>query len=219
MRRPLIKGIRLRLSLALVLVVTGVLAVVYLIVVPSLEAELVNAKLDQLEEDARTVALNYQTNRSADQDFAAQSAALFSARVVIYTKLERIVLIHGDSSTTDSRDVERDPIVLRVAATGKLQRGTVERDGRLYAEVALPAGPGAVVLVSDSLADPLSSLRLIETAAVHRGRDRAPVRDRGRVCPGDDACPPDQAARARSRADCRRRLRRAGGGHGSGRAG
>ena len=62
MQRPLVKGIRLRLSLALVLVVAGVLTLVYLIVVPSLEAELVNAKLDQLEEDARTVALNYQTD-------------------------------------------------------------------------------------------------------------------------------------------------------------
>jgi signal transduction histidine kinase len=162
MRRPVIKGIRLRLSLALVLVVAGVLAVVYLTVVPSLETELVNAKLDQLEEDARKIALDYQTNRSADQDFAAQAGALFSARVVIYTKLERIVLIHGDSSTTDSRDVERDPMVLEAAANGKLHRGTVERDGRLFAEVALPAGPGAVVLVSDSLADPLSSLHLIE---------------------------------------------------------
>ena len=80
MRRPLIKGIRLRLSLALVLVVTGVLAVVYLIVVPSLEAELVNAKLDQLEEDARTVALNYQTNRSARPGLRrAVGGALFSA--------------------------------------------------------------------------------------------------------------------------------------------
>jgi hypothetical protein len=118
MQRPVIKGIRLRLSLALVLVVAGVLAVVYLTVVPSLEAELVNAKLDQLEEDARKIALDYQTNRSADQDFAAQAGALFSARVVIYTKLERIVLIHGDSSTTDSRDVERDPIVLEAAANG-----------------------------------------------------------------------------------------------------
>ena len=58
MRRPVIKGIRLRLSLALVLVVAGVLAVVYLTVVPSLETELVNAKLDQLEEDARKIALD-----------------------------------------------------------------------------------------------------------------------------------------------------------------
>ena len=138
MRRPAIKGIRLRLSLALVLVVAGVLTVVYLIVVPSLESELVNAKLDQLEEDARTVARNYETDIGREQDFAAAASSLFQARVVIYTKLESLLLIQGDSSTTNSRDVERDPIALRAAATGKVQRGTIERADRLFAEVALP---------------------------------------------------------------------------------
>ena len=162
MQRPQLKGIRLRLSLALVLVVAGVLAVVYLIVVPSLEAELVNAKLDQLEEDARTVARSYETDIGREQEFAERASAVWSARVVIYFKLEDIVLVQGDSSTTNSRDVERDAIAERTAATGKAQRGTVEREGRLFAEVALPAGSGAVVMLSDSLADPLSSLHLIE---------------------------------------------------------
>src|SRR4029453_9341448 len=127
MQRPVIKGIRLRLSLALVLVVAGVLAVVYLIVVPSLERELVNAKLDQLEQDARTVTRSYETDTGGDQDFAERAAALFSARVVIYYKLEDIVLVQGDSSTPSSRDVERDQIALLVAATQELQRGTIER--------------------------------------------------------------------------------------------
>ena len=45
MPRP-VRGIRLRLALALLLVVAGALAVVYLIVVPSLEDRLVNAKLE-----------------------------------------------------------------------------------------------------------------------------------------------------------------------------
>jgi hypothetical protein len=65
-QRPLIRGIRLRLSLALVLVVAGVLGVVYLVVVPSLEAELVNAKLDQLEEDAKTVGRSYLTDLGSE---------------------------------------------------------------------------------------------------------------------------------------------------------
>ena len=52
MRRPRIRGIRLRLALALLVVVAGSLGVVYLIVVPSLENELINAKLNQLEADA-----------------------------------------------------------------------------------------------------------------------------------------------------------------------
>ena len=51
----MIRGIRLRLALALLLVVAGALGVVYLIVVPSLEDRLVDAKLSQLEEDANTV--------------------------------------------------------------------------------------------------------------------------------------------------------------------
>ncbi len=95
MQRPVIKGIRLRLSLALVLVVAGVLAVVYLTVVPSLETELVNAKLDQLEEDARKIALDYQTNRSARPGFRrAGGSALFGACRHLHEARE-IVLIHG----------------------------------------------------------------------------------------------------------------------------
>jgi signal transduction histidine kinase len=163
MRLPAIKGIRLRLALALVLVVAGVLCVVYLIVVPSLEAELVNAKLEQLEEDAATVARGYETSVGAEQEYAELASSIVQARVVIYTKLESLLLIQGDSSTTSSRDVERDPVALRAAATRKLQRSTVERSGRLFAEVALPVpAAGTVILLSDSLADPLSSLRLIE---------------------------------------------------------
>jgi len=49
------KGIRLRLVAALLLAVAGALGVVYLIVVPSLESRLINAKLDLLEEDAADV--------------------------------------------------------------------------------------------------------------------------------------------------------------------
>ena len=72
MRRPRVRlrGIRIRLALALLVVVAGSLGVVYLIVVPSLEAELVNAKVDQLEEDARTVARNYVTQVGSEQEFA-----------------------------------------------------------------------------------------------------------------------------------------------------
>ena len=49
MSRLTLRGIRLRLALALLLVVAGALGLVYLIVVPSLEEELVNARLEQLE--------------------------------------------------------------------------------------------------------------------------------------------------------------------------
>ncbi|MGZ8782178.1 MAG: hypothetical protein ACXWZB_01625, partial [Gaiellaceae bacterium] len=83
-RRPRIRGIRARLALALVLVVAGSLGIVYLIVVPSLEAELVKAKLDQLEEDAKTVAPGLVTNAEQPQQFAEFASSVVQARVVIY---------------------------------------------------------------------------------------------------------------------------------------
>jgi signal transduction histidine kinase len=161
MRRPSIKGIRLRLALALLLVVAGVLTVVYLIVVPSLETELVNARLDQMETDAETVARGYLTDIGNEQGYAEIASSVVQARVVIYTKLERIMLVQGDSRTTSSLDVERDPFARRAGTTGRVQRGTIERGNRLFAD--------AVVLLSDSLADPLSSLHFVERRLVLAG--------------------------------------------------
>ena len=161
--RPAIRGVRLRLALALLLVVAGALAVVYLIVVPSLQTELVDAKLDQLEEDLQTVVRTYRSDVGSEQELAELAASVVQARVVIYLELQDQLIVFGDSNTTSVLDVAKDPIALRVLRTRRLERGTVERRGREFAEVAVPVqNAGAVVLISDSLADPLSSLRLIE---------------------------------------------------------
>ena len=163
MRLPGIRGIRLRLALALVAVVAGALTVVFLIVVPSLQTELVNAKLDQLEEDSRTVVRTYQNELGSEQEFAEAAAAIVQARVVIFSILQDQLFIFGDSSTTSSLDVQRDPVALQATRTRQIERGTVERRGREFAEVAVPIeDAGVVILLSDSLADPLSSLKLIE---------------------------------------------------------
>jgi signal transduction histidine kinase len=164
MRRPTPKGIRLRLALALLLVVAGALTVVYLIVVPSLEAELVDARLDQLATDANTVARGYENDVGNEQGYAEAASSVVQARVVIYAKLENLLLVQGDSRTTSSLDVERDPIALRATETSQIQRGTVERAERLFAEVAIPVpdSGGTVILLSDSLADTLSSLHFVE---------------------------------------------------------
>lgn len=163
MQRRTLEGIRLRLSLSLLLVVAGTLAIVYLIVVPSLEAELVTAKLDQLEKNAKTVSRGYETDIGNEQGYAEIASSVLQARVVIYRTLGDGLLILGDFPTTSSLDVERDPIALRAAETNALQRGTAERSDRLFAEVAIPVPQHeAVILLSDSLADPLSSLGLIK---------------------------------------------------------
>ena len=163
MARPTIRGIRLRLALALLLVVAGALGVVYLIVVPSLEAELVSAKLDQLEEDAQTVAIGFAIEFDRPQEYADVASAAVQARVVIYSVAADRLFIQADSRTTSSLDVERDPVALQAAATGRLQRDTLEREGHRFAEVAVIEGQtGSVILLSDSLADPLSSLAVVE---------------------------------------------------------
>ena len=166
MRLPGIRGIRARLALALVLVVASALVIVYLIVVPSLESELVNAKLDQLGEDAQLVVQTYETDVRGAQELAEVAASVVQSRVVIFSVLEDQLLIFGDSNTTSSLElanVARDPIALRAMRTGAAERGTVERNGRRFAEVAVPVeSAGVVIMLSDSLADPLSSLKLIQ---------------------------------------------------------
>ena len=163
MARPTIRGIRLRLALALVLVVAGALGVVYLIVVPSLETELVNAKLDQLQEDANTVANGFATESERAQEYAEFTSSVVQARVVIYTVVADTLFVQADTNPTSSIDVARDPIAMRAALTARLQRGTLNRDKRRFAEVALVEDQtGSVILLSGSLSDPLSSLRFVE---------------------------------------------------------
>ncbi len=170
MRRLRLRGIRLRLALALLLVVAGSLGVVYLIVVPSLETELVNAKLDQLEEDARTVARSYENEIGSEQELAERAASLFQARVVIYSILQNQPFVFGDSNTSLSLDVARDPVALRATRTRVVERGTVERGDRRFAEVAVPLeNEGVVILLSDSLADPIASLNLVERRLLFAG--------------------------------------------------
>ena len=169
-RRHVFSGIRLRLALALLIVVAGSLGVVYLIVVPSLESELISNKLSQLEEDAQTVGRNYASQIGSEQAFAEGAASLFQARVVVYSILQNQPFIFGDSNTTTSLDVDRDPIALRATRSRQLERGTVERGNRRFAEVAVPLeNDGVVILLSDSLNDPISSLNLIERRLLFAG--------------------------------------------------
>ena len=163
MARPRIRGVRLRLALALLLVVAGALGVVYLIVVPSLEDELVRAKLDQLAEDATTVANGFKTDFEQPQEYAEIASSVVQARVVIYTVVSGRLFIQADSRTTSSLDMERNAAAIGAASSGTPARDTVEREGRRFADVAVVEGQsGSVILLSDSLSDPLSSLRFVE---------------------------------------------------------
>jgi signal transduction histidine kinase len=161
-------GIRLRLMLALLVVAAGALAVAYAIVVPRLENRLVDAKLDQLEKDARLVAGQTELDElTSAQPFAEAVSNERGARVVVYQIVSRrplLTVIQADSRLDSSLDVERSAVVRRSAENGSAARGVVVEGDQRWAEVAAPATArdDVVVLLRDSLSDPLSSVQFVE---------------------------------------------------------
>ena len=163
-------GIRVKLALALLVIVGGSLAAAYAIVVPQLERRLVDAKLDQLLRDAATLSAgfarnDYYSRRFGLDEFVNGGAFTFDARVVLFEVFEPPVtlLTQADSAGVPSTVIARDEVARATAETGRVTRGTVRRGGTEYAEVAVPMIPsGLVMLLSSSLADQLSTVRLVE---------------------------------------------------------
>ena len=71
-----LRSVGARLSAALLLVVAVVLAIVYVVVVPSLENRLVHAKTAQLQAAAEELADRLPADRIAWPDFVAAANAL-----------------------------------------------------------------------------------------------------------------------------------------------
>jgi signal transduction histidine kinase len=159
-------GIRVRLALGLVAIVAGALGTAYLIVVPSLEQRLVDARLDELE----TVGVELAESLPADDktfwdEQIDEFASRTNARVVAFEVLPETPpeLINIADSRRRGRPVEEDPIALRAASSGELERGRISDGMEEYAEVAIPLeAAAAVVLYRAALADSLATVRLVE---------------------------------------------------------
>jgi signal transduction histidine kinase len=152
-----LKSVGARLSLALAVVVAAALALVDLIVVPSLEHNLTNAKLAQLRKAAPGIRAQIPSLAAPNLDLEllrAQKAS--NARVSVFTELDSQTLLPMADSTGLASDLGQDPIALRAARTLRRASGTVERGEERFAEAALPMtsdeGP-AVLLLSASLRD------------------------------------------------------------------
>lgn len=164
----MIRGIRLRLALALLGVVTGALAVAYLIVVPTLESRLVDAKLDQLDRDAVTVRACIEGLDFPWQECADNGAVVLNVRVVVYDVLwpdPPALSVVADSRVLRSEDVEDDVLAERATATSRTQRGVVTRSEIRFAEVAVPLrtnGTRVVFLLVSPLSEQLSSIDFVE---------------------------------------------------------
>jgi signal transduction histidine kinase len=153
-----------RLSFALLLVLAGALAIVYIVVVPSLESSLVDDRLSELNRNAGTVA---ETLASDDRGQwlldVVGSADLMNARVTVLTAEADGSLREYVDSSGKYTDLANDPIAARALARTEVARGTVSRNDRRYAEVARPiARGGPVVLLSDDLSDRLANIDVVQ---------------------------------------------------------
>ena len=158
-------GIRTKLALALVVIVGGALGAAYLMVVPSLERRLVDAKIDQLARDVVPAAVSLPFDRLIWPDYLDSVGAALDSRVVVFDVLARrppTLSIVADTRTSRSTDMENDAVARRAVGSGRVERGRIEREGRSYGEVAVPLATGTVVLFSASLGDQLATVRLVE---------------------------------------------------------
>ena len=118
-------GIRVKLSLALLVIVGSALLAAYAIIVPSLERRLVEAKLDQQESDAEILAINFATqvaqNNLSLGDFVDGAGFVSNSRVVLFgvggTPEKRTLLSLADSSAVGGSEMETDPTALAAATT------------------------------------------------------------------------------------------------------
>jgi signal transduction histidine kinase len=153
-----------RLSIALVVVVAAALALVDLIVVPSLERNLIHNKTAQLKTSARVVAGEVvPIDPFTIDDTVRLASESAHARVVVLTTLNDRQLIMYSDSSPKSAGLGNDPIAVQAAngATGQLVSGTVQRGDERYAEVATALGEPYVLLLSASLHDSLANIHLV----------------------------------------------------------
>ncbi len=157
-------GIRARIVVVLVGIVAGALGTAYLIVVPSLERRLVDARLDRLEEQAAPLARSLSDDRLSWQERVEGFAAATDSRVVAFNVLSKdrpALVVVADSRTNDSRDVAEDPIARAALTSGDVARGRITHSSGDYANVAIPLGDDAVVLFQAALGDSLATVRLV----------------------------------------------------------
>ena len=159
-------GIRVRLALGLVAIVAGALGTAYLIVVPSLERQLVDARLAELEEQAVPLADELPLDTLLWNDKVEEFGVTANARVVAFRTLgasEPALVVVADSRRGESsQDVAQNITALSAAETRRVERGRLVDVTGDYAEVAVPHAEDAVVLFRASLADSLATVRLVE---------------------------------------------------------
>ena len=175
MRQLRLQSVGARLALALLLVVAGALAVVYFVVVPSLEERLTNNREAQVRNLSRDLATRLPTDSTRWQDFAEQFASTSSFRVVIldiFAENPLTLAIVGDAGGggEDASELGGDRVARRAATNLGHAEGVVIRDGTRFIESADydPTADG-IVLVSSSLSDVADEVDLVQQRVLLAG--------------------------------------------------
>jgi signal transduction histidine kinase len=164
-----LKSVGARLSLALAVVVAGALGAVYLAVVPSLQRNLTDAKLRDLERVAPALRRQFENDPLGvyDPDFvenAAERANARAALVDLFSESPPALQVMRDSRQgAPSTDIENDPVAIDAALTLQRRHGIVSRGDDRYVEVAEPLDSnGRVLLLSAPLHDALANVHLVQ---------------------------------------------------------
>ncbi|HET7857501.1 MAG TPA: HAMP domain-containing sensor histidine kinase [Gaiellaceae bacterium] len=165
MRRLRPQSVGAQLSLALLLVVAGALAVVYFIVVPSLERRLADDRSAESARVASRLATRLRNDSAFWQEQVTDAAVTSGTRVAVLQLIDEHPLTLSVIYTAGGGSVQRldrDPVALAAARTLTPQRGKVNRGGARFAEAANLIGPDFVVLVSTSLQDADRTVGLVK---------------------------------------------------------
>ena len=168
------RTVGLKLSLALVALVAGALAIVYIAVVPTLREVLVDGRIAQLERTADEIVSDYARDGidpALFRIFVTGESQTRGARVAIYSYLseENPVFLRAIADSRQRGQTEQDPIAQRAAEHRKTETGIVERGGTQFAEVAVPFDELYVLLVSTPIDSTLENVSLVRKRLVVAG--------------------------------------------------
>jgi hypothetical protein len=117
-----------QLITALVVLVLVALATSYLVVVPTLDHQLVSNRLNELERSAAGIAFGVTSGDSFFlQSRVENSASALDVRIVVFQELgpPQPLVVLADSLRTGSSAIESDPVALAAARSGRVVRGTL----------------------------------------------------------------------------------------------
>ncbi|HEY7562082.1 MAG TPA: HAMP domain-containing sensor histidine kinase [Gaiellaceae bacterium] len=172
MSSPTWLSLRVKVGLILFAVVAGALAIVYVAVIPQLESRLVDAKVGELSDVARTIQPRVaRPGTSIElQNDVRNASEVFNTRVVVFAPFTQDSLQNlADSNVFRANELLEDTVALEVASTGRPSGDRVSREDAEFAEAARPLPNGRILLVSSPLGDALDNVRLIRRSLLVAG--------------------------------------------------